>query len=73
MKKVWNNIILKKIALFISITIMLATIYYKIIPIINAYGTEAFKEKDFTKTEKFQRFFENQIISLENDISKETK
>lgn len=72
MKKVWNSIILKKIALFISITIMLATIYYKIIPIINAYGTEAFKEKDFTKTEKFQRFFENQIISLENDISKET-
>lgn len=73
MKKILNNVILKKIILFISVTFTLAIIYFKFIPIINVYGIEAFKEKDFTQTDKFQTLFMDQIMHLENDISRGKK
>jgi len=68
MKKIWNNMLFKKIFLFISFTILMTTIYYKVIPIMNNYGTEAFVELDFTKTKRFKEIFERQIQSLESVI-----
>lgn len=63
-----KNILVKKILLFVIFTIFMMTIYYKVIPVINNYGTEAFVKKDFTETRKFKNIFEQQILSLESAI-----
>ena len=60
----------KKIILFISVTIFLATGYYKILPIIQNYGLEPFQEKDFTKTTSFETIFLEQIKTIENCVDR---
>lgn len=58
----------KKIILFISVTIFLATGYYKILPIIQNYGLEPFQEKDFTQTTSFEEIFLYQIQAIETCV-----
>ena len=60
----------KKIILFISVTIFLATGYYKILPIIQNYGLEPFQKKDFTKTTSFGTIFLEQIKTIENCVDR---
>ncbi len=58
------------IILFICFTILLATIYYKIIPIIDVYGAEPFYIKEYSKTGKFEYEFMNYIFNIESFIDR---
>ena len=64
----FDKLFWKKIILFISVTIFLATGYYKILPIIQNYGLEPFQEKDFTKTTSFEEIFLYQIQAIETCV-----
>ena len=66
----FDKLFWKKIILFISVTIFLATGYYKILPIIQNYGLEPFQEKDFTKTRSFGTIFLEQIKTIENCVDR---
>ena len=68
MEKKFIKNLLAKIILFICVTIILATLYYKILPILNAYGMQAFYIKDYTETKNFKEAYEHEIMSLESAV-----
>ena len=63
-----DKILIKKIILFISFTVFMLTLYYKIYPNIKKYGMEVFEETDYTKTEEFQNAYIREIQFLEDCI-----
>ena len=63
-----DKTLVKKIILFISFTIFMATIYYKIYPNVSKYGMEVFKESDYTKTDEFENAYIQEIQLLEDCI-----
>lgn len=68
MEKKFIKNIFAKVLLFICVTITLAILYYKILPIFNAYGLQAFYIKNYTDTENFESEYEHIIISLANSV-----
>lgn len=64
MKNKFIKNIFAKVFLFICITMSLIILYYKILPIINAYGLQAFYIKEYSDTENFKSEYKNFITSL---------
>lgn len=64
-KKIIKNF-LARILLFIFVTLLLATLYYKVLPILNAYGVQAFYINDYTETENFKTLYRSEIAKFES-------
>lgn len=58
-----------EIVLFLCITIILVTVYYKALPILNVYGFEVFKTKEYEETENFKSSYISSIGHLESTVN----
>lgn len=60
--------IIKKLALYATFILPFILAFSFILPNVQNYGMNSIKENDFMKTEEFENYLKNEIVSLENDI-----
>lgn len=65
-----KKIKIEKGILFILFTILSMILYYRVIPIINRYGTLPFYHKDYTSTDFFGQQIEYILINLESHLDR---